>query len=266
VQVRANGIDINYELAGEGDVLVLVHGAGDSLRMWWRQTPEFSKRYRVLTYDIRGFGATGLPDGDVNVDVLAADLRELLRALDVDSAFVLGYSMGGRIALQFALRQPEMARALVLANSSVGIGPAPEGAAERRQALIDALRRGEIDAVAERMTELSFSPGVKERDPELFCRYAAIKRASEPQAFARVWEAMTKAGPADLSGLRCPTLIIAGERDSFVSMEAARATQAAIAGSRLEALPTGHAAAIEAPDEFNRIVVDFLAAVSSKPA
>ena len=256
MKVRANGIEVNYELAGEGDCLVLIHGAGDSLGMWRDQVSALSGRFRVLTYDIRGFGGTELPDGDVGVDGLAADLRELLRALDIESAYLVGYSMGGRIALQLAVETPVMVRALVLANS--GVAPASPEGRERRRVLIEALERGDAASVAERMTELSFSPGLRERDPALFQRYREIKLANKPRSFARVWSAVMQSPPPDVSRLACPVLIIAGERDSFVPLASARATQGSIRGSRLEILPTGHAAALEAPAEFNELVLDFL--------
>ncbi|HUS81842.1 MAG TPA: alpha/beta hydrolase [Dehalococcoidia bacterium] len=266
MKIRANGIAMNCKLTGQGDCLVLVHGAGDNLRMWYGQVPVFSQHYRVLTYDVRGFGETECPESQVDMSLLAADLRGLLRALGIDSAFALGYSMGGRIALQLALEQPQMVKALVLANSGVGLGPRPPGAEERRQSLIAALERGDLEAVSEQMTAASFSPGLKERDPALFARYKEVKLANDAQSFARVWGAMVQAQPPDLSRLSCPVLLIAGEHDAFMPLESARLTHAAIAGGRLEVLPTGHAAALEAPDEFNRIVLDFLAGVPGQEA
>jgi pimeloyl-ACP methyl ester carboxylesterase len=264
VKIRANGITMNYELTGEGDCLVLVHGAGDNLRMWYGQAPVFAQEYRVLTYDVRGHGETELPESTVDMPLLAVDQRELLRALGIESAFVLGYSMGGRIALQLALDEPSMVRALVLASSGVGLGPRPPGADERRRRLIELLERGDTETVSEQMTASSFSPGLKERDPALFERYKSIKVANNAQSFARVWGALMQSPPPDVGRLACPVLMVAGENDAFMSLEMARLTQAAIPGSRLEVLPAGHAAALEAPDEFNRIVLDFLAGVRRK--
>jgi pimeloyl-ACP methyl ester carboxylesterase len=261
LRIRANGIMVNYDLAGQGDCLVLVHGAGDNLQMWYGQVSVFSQHYHVLTYDVRGFGETELPESEVGAELLATDLRELLRALGIDRAFVLGYSMGGRIALQLALDAPEIVRALVLANSGMGVGPRPPGAEERRRGLIEALERGDLETAAEQMTAASFSPGLKERDPALFERYKRIKLANDPRAFARVWRAVMQSPPPDVSRLSCPVLIVAGERDAFMSVQMARAAQAAIAGSRLKLLPTGHTPALEGPQEFNRIVLDFLAGV-----
>jgi len=264
MRVRANGIVMNYELVGQGECLALVHGAGDSLHMWYEQVPVLSRRFRVLTYDVRGFGETELPESEVGLEVLAEDLHQLLRALAVDRAFVLGYSMGGRIALQLALDHPDLVRALVLANSAVGATPPAPEAVERRKDLFALLDRGDMEAVAEQMTAASFSPGLKERDPARFQRYKAIKLRSDPRRFARVWGALATAPPPELGRLSCPVLIIAGERDSFLTLDVARATHAAIPNSRLEVLPTGHAAAIEAPAEFNRVVGEFLAGAAGR--
>ncbi len=260
-KLRANGIVMNYELAGDGECLVLVHGAGDSLRLWDAQVAELSRNYRVLTYDIRGFGETELGDAETNVSLLAADLRELLRAAGIDRAFVLGHSMGGRIVLHLAIEQPEMVQALILSSSGIGVGARPPGADERRRQLIEALERGDLETVAEQMTAASFSPGLRERNPALFERYKQIKLANDPRAFARVWGAVMQAPPPEVRRFSCPVLIVAGERDAFMSVDMARAAQVAIAGSRLELLPTGHTPALEAPQEFNRIVLDFLAGV-----
>ena len=264
MKVRANGITINYELTGEGDCLVLIHGAGDNLAMWYGQVPVFSRQYRVLTPDVRGHGETECPETPVDMPLLASDLRELLRALNIKSAFVLGYSMGGRIGLQLALGDPSMVKALILANSGIGMSkPSPE-AVERRERLMAALAHGDLETVSEQMTTTSFSPGLKERNPALFQRYKQIKLRNDALSFARVWESMGTTQTPDLSRLSCPVLIIAGEQDAFMPLESLRAMHAALPGSRMRVLPTGHAAALEAPDEFNRIVLDFLADVRSK--
>jgi pimeloyl-ACP methyl ester carboxylesterase len=258
MKVRANGIAINYELVGRGECLTLIHGAGDNLHMWYNQVPLLSRQYRVLTYDVRGFGETEFSEAQVDMALLAEDLHQLLRALDIEKAIVLGYSMGGRIALQLALAQPQMMKALILANSGVGAAPPPPDAEERRRRLVGLLEGGDLETVSEMMTTSSFSPGLKERDPEKFEAYKSVKLRNDPQAFSRLWGVLMTASPPDLSRLACPVLVIAGSQDAFMPLEGARATAAAIPNSRLEILPTGHAAAIEAPEDFNRIAIDFL--------
>ena len=264
-KLRANGIMVNYELAGQGDCLVLVHGAGDSLRMWYGQVPEFSRHYRVLTYDIRGFGETELGDADVDVSLLAADLRELLRALGIDRAFVLGHSMGGRIALQLAIEQPEMVQALVLSSSGIGVGARPPGADERRRQLIEALERGDLETAAEQMTAASFSPGLKERDPALFERYKRDKAGQRP---ARLRPRLGRRHAGAAAG-REPALLPGPDnrrraRRLHVAWRWRGRRRRRLPAAAWSCLPTGHTAALEAPQEFNRIVLDFLAGVDAR--
>ena len=124
---------MNYELAGEGECLVLIHGYSDNLNMWFNQTSGLSKHYRVLTYDVRGFGQTEKADTPYSMQLFSDDLYELLGALDIESACVLGYSMGGRIALEFAMNHPEMTNGIIFANSVMGSPPDEEMVGRREE-------------------------------------------------------------------------------------------------------------------------------------
>ena len=107
MRVKVHGIEMEAELQGRGPVLVLIHGFSDNLTMWYNQVPKFSKTNRVLIYDVRGHGGTETPEIEISMDLLSKDLRALLDALDIEKACVLGYSMGGRIGLNFALEYPD---------------------------------------------------------------------------------------------------------------------------------------------------------------
>jgi pimeloyl-ACP methyl ester carboxylesterase len=269
MKVRAGGIEISYELSGQGAPLVLIHGFTDNLRMWFDQVPAFAGRFEVLSYDVRGHGETETPAGSFSMDLFVADLRALLAALEIEKACLLGYSMGGRIALQFALEHPESTAGLVFANSGVrgaGTNLTEEQVAElleRRRQMAEMLGTGDIEVIADGMAERSFSPGLRERDPVLFRKYKEIKLRNDPRHYPAILEALVQAmaSPPDLSALRSPALIIAGDRDSFMAVEEARAMEKAIADSTVVILPTGHAAAIEAPEAFNRAVLDFMSRV-----
>lgn len=259
MRTRANGIEMNYELAGEGNCLVLIHGYTDNLNLWYNQVPAFSKQYQVLTYDVRGFGRTEVSKADYSMALFARDLHELLRALEIRSACVLGYSMGGRIALEFALTHPEMTAGLILANSGIGEAPSQE-MQERRQMMAGLLQQGDIKIISEMMTEASFSPGLKERNPAAFEKYKSIKMQNDPSEYLAIMQAIVKAidSPADFGSLRCPVLIIAGDRDGFMDVRVAESMKKAIGNSEVKVLPTGHAAAIEEPEAFNETVLRFL--------
>jgi len=103
MKIKANDILMNYEIKGKGPNLVLIHGAGDNLNMWYHQVPVFSKSYRVITYDVRGSGETESPKGEYSISLFSEDVYQLMKAIRVEDAYFLGYSMGGRIALELAI-------------------------------------------------------------------------------------------------------------------------------------------------------------------
>jgi 3-oxoadipate enol-lactonase len=282
MKIKANNINMNYDVKGKGENLVLIHGAGDNLNMWYHQVPVFSKSYCVITYDVRGAGKTDSPKGDYSMPLLAEDVCELVKAIafvnlmSVDSmeqmmkaqkpeeaqCFLLGYSMGGRIALEAAINHPQMVKALVLANSGVGLArPAPD-AAERRQALMELLSKGDMKKVTEMMTTSAFSPGFRSKNPSEFDKYMKVKLQNKADGLARTMQTLGSATtPPDLSKVKCPVLIIVGENDAYMGVEQGKQAHEAIAGSKLLILPTGHASAIEAPDRFNSAVLEFLSGV-----
>jgi len=273
VKLEAGGIEVSYELSGKGASLVLIHGFTDNSTMWYNQVPVFSERFKVLAYDVRGHGKTKTPEGGFSMELFADDVHALLRALGIEKACMLGYSMGGRIALQFALEYPEMTTGLVFANSGV-MGPDVEPTeekvaelAERRKQMVEMFETGQIEVIADGMAVRSFSPGFRDEDPVAFQKYKDVKLQNDPRHYLAIMQAMVQAvtNPPDLRRLECPGLIIAGDRDSFMTVDEAKSMERAISDVTVTILPTGHAAAIEAPQAFNQAVLDFMDRVSSPP-
>ena len=265
MKVEAGGLQINYELSGEGTCLILIHGFGDNLSMWYNQIPVFSKQFQALIYDVRGHGKTETPEYEFSMELFADDLHDLLETLDIKKACVLGYSMGGRIGLQFTLKYPEITAGLIFANSGV-MGPDMQPTEEQmtemmehRKQMMDLLEAGKIEIIADVMAERSLSPGFKEKEPTVFQRYKEVKLQNNPKHYFKIWQAMVAAmsDPPDLTQLKCPVLVIAGEHDGFMA-DMARSMEKAISDAAVKILPTGHAAAIEAPEEFNQTVLDFM--------
>ncbi len=120
--VPVNDINMYYEIHGEGEPLLLIEGLGYSSWMWYKQIPELSKEYRVIVYDNRGVGRSDKPDSEYTIELMADDAAALLTVLGVESAHVLGVSMGGYIAQELALRHPEKVRSLILAGTNKGEG------------------------------------------------------------------------------------------------------------------------------------------------
>lgn len=262
MKIKANDILMNYEIKGKGQNLVLIHGAGDNLNMWYHQVPVFSKSYQVITYDVRGSGETESPEGEYSISLFSEDVYELMKAIGVKNAYFLGYSMGGRIALELALNHPELVKALVLANSSPVLAPPTAESIERRRAMLEPLDKGDMKAFAEMMTTNAFSPGFRSSHPVEFERYMKVKLQNQPQGIARIMRLLgVPASPPDLSKVKCPVLLVVGENDLYMGAEQGEQAHKAIASSKLVILPTGHAAAIELPERFNSAVLEFLSEV-----
>jgi pimeloyl-ACP methyl ester carboxylesterase len=259
MKILANGTKMNYELSGQGNCLVLIHGFGDNLNMWYHQVPEFSKQYQVLTYDVRGFGQTEISKGQLSMGLLADDLYELLKVLKIKSACVLGYSMGGMIALNLAIKHAEVTTGLIFANSAVG-GRFSAEMKERRKMMMDMLQQGNIEVISEMMTMGAFSPTFKERNPAEFNRYKKIKMQNDPSPYVGIMQAMDAGAgsPPDLTKVKCPVLIIAGTHDGFTSLDVVESMKNSLKDAVSKVLPTGHAAAVEAPKEFNQTVLEFM--------
>lgn len=110
-----NNGDINYEVNGEGDPIVLIHGFGLDSRIWGKHVEELSKSNKVITYDLRGFGKSSLPSGTYSH---SEDLHELLKELNIQNPKIVGHSFGGEIAVEYALRYPNEVNNLVLISPS----------------------------------------------------------------------------------------------------------------------------------------------------
>jgi 3-oxoadipate enol-lactonase len=228
--------------------------------------PVFSRRYRVLTYDVRGYGQTETPAEGYSNDTLVQDLYELLKALRIRETCVLGYSMGGRVALGLALSHPEMVKALILANSPVAAIQRNEEEMQAmmklRQQRLEMVEKQGLVPIMDESTAMVFSPGWPEKNKAVVEQYKKIRLKNNPKAYLVAMRAMNWNAPQpDVSGIKCPTLIIAGEKDGLMGAESSREGQKLIRGSQLKIMATGHAAYIEKPEEFNATVLEFLAKV-----
>jgi 3-oxoadipate enol-lactonase len=246
-----NGIDIYYEISGEGPAVVFAHGKGGNHVSWWQQVPVFSRTFRCVTFDHRGWGRSLNPRGSIGREAFVDDLRGLLDHLEVHRTFLVAQSMGGLTCLGFALGHPERTMGLVLADTTGGIGdPAVVETIRSRKAPKDVTLR-------------AMSAGFRDSDPAGAFLYKEINllnppRDPEPNGFT------SGEGPKaeDLARMRVPTLLIVGEEDQVMPPPAMERSRDLIPGSRLERVPgAGHSVYFEKPDLFNRLVLDFFSSV-----
>jgi len=261
MKINVGSMSVNYEIEGQGENLILIHGAFDNLNMWYNQVPVFAKDYRVITYDIRGFGKTESREMEYSVPLFAEDLYQFTKAIKVKNTFCIGFSLGGSIAVQLAIDHPELVKAIVLTNSSGGLPiatPSPK-ALERGQEILELLDQGDMRKAAELMASAAFSRDFKSKHPAEFERLVNSKLDNDPHKLAQVMRSLRPgASVPNISKLKCPTLIIIGEYDSGMGPDGGKQLQQAIPNSKLVILAAGHSSPFELPGEFNRAVLEFL--------
>lgn len=257
-------IDLVYTEAGSGEPVLLLHGLGSRSADWQLQIPFLANTYRVIAPDLRGHGASPKPRGPYSVAMMTADVMALLEKLNVGPVHIIGLSMGGMIAFQMAVTNPEFVRSLVIVNSS------PELIAHSirdRFRIMQRLTLAQLTQPAQTGKLLSQRLFPKPEQEPLRERFVAEWAENDKDAYLAAMKALIGWSVLDQVGdIACPVLVISGDRD-YTPVEYKRAYVAKIPGARLVTIEdSGHATPIDQAETFNRIVVDFLAAVGSDPS
>jgi len=260
-KVSVNGLQLYYEIEGVGAPVVLIPGFAAGRWIWFKQTAELSRQFRVILFDPRGVSASDKPEGSQTIGLLADDVAHLLDAIGIDSAHIVGASFGGFVAQEFALKYPGMTRKLVLCCTSFGgprhVVPAPE--------TLMALASTKGLNTEERMREnllLAFTPEyvrtqVAEVDHVVHLR--ATNEVPEHIYSTQLQAAMSFNTESRLGQIAAPTLVLSGDADVIVPVQNSRNLAARIPGARLQIVAGGsHTFFIEQAAEFNRIITDFL--------
>jgi 3-oxoadipate enol-lactonase len=251
------------EIRGEGPPIVLLHGLADTHELWRNQVPVLEERYRTIAVDHYGHGHTPLPDQTLTTAVMADGVAALIESLGAAPAIVMGLSMGGGVAQMLTLRRPELVRALVLVSTGSEFPPATRERFVTRAA--QAEREG-MASIIETTVPRWFTPEFARLHPEEIAFTERTVLANDPVAFAAASRANAARDFADRVGeIACPVLFIGGAQDPA---DAARSL--AIYRERLRDLEvvlfpdTSHLVPVEAPEEFNRVLLDFLARVADR--
>ena len=258
---KVNGVNLYYELHGSADKPVLVLNNGiimNAAGSWIFQTKTLSAHYRVLQYDCRGQGQSEHPDTAYTMEIHADDLAGLLDELDIDKANIAGISYGGELAQAFALIYPHKTLTLVLIDTVSEIKPDLRIVIEN---WMDALRSGDPDAFFHATVPFNFSADFITRNGALLedarKRYADL----DFPAVYRLCEAFLEVNFTDRLGeIKVPVCIMVGEKDILKGLEYARILKRGIPNAELHILEgAGHASCWERPQEFNSVILGFLA-------
>ncbi len=253
--VPVNGVRIACQLAGAGPPLLLLHGLGGSHDDWRRQVPLLARRYRVIAPDLRGFGDSERQE-PFTIQQHARDARALLVELGIARAHVVGLSMGGAVAMELAITQPECVAGLVLANT------APDfelSSWERRymgfSRMVLALTLG-VGGVARLFARAVFPAPHQAR-----LRKRLLERASHTSrwVYLATLRSLTRwSAEGRLGRIRSPTLVIGAEHD-YTDIDEKRRWAAAIPAARVEMIAgSRHRSELDSPRAFNLAVSEFL--------
>ncbi len=268
----SDGVDIHYQVAGEGYPLVWSHEFAGDITSWEPQVNFFSRRYQVITYCHRGYPPSGVPNDPAaySQDHLVEDLNRLLQHLGIERAYISGLSMGGTVAISFAIAHPEMCRALIVASAGAG---SDSGDRERLLASWQALSESMVADGMERFAD-GYARGPERvqflrKDPVGWAKFHAGLARHSAQGSSLTFRGVQMKRPTiyelekDLQQIKVPTLVLIGDEDA-PCVDAAIFMKRTIPACGLAVFPqSGHTINLEEPELYNRTVLDFLTAVEA---
>jgi 3-oxoadipate enol-lactonase len=265
---NVNGQQLYYEVHGEGEPLLCVHGLACDTLAWIPQVHAFAAAHRTVIFDNRDVGQSSMAEGDYEIGDFARDALALADDLGLDSFHLLGISMGGAIAQEIALHAPERVRTLTLAVTFPAGGTYACRLAEVWGSRLQQISR---EQHVDELMLLNHSEGFFEnQDMVDFIRTAMLNNPhpQSPQAFARQIAACGRHETRDrLSSLTMPTHVIGGEYDILVPVWKSKEIADLIPGAKLTVLPSApHGLSLERAEEFNSAVLGFIREAAAKQA
>jgi len=270
-ELELHGHRVSYRRAGSGPALLLLHGITDSSATWEGVAPALADHFTLIAPDLLGHGESATPRGDYSLGAHASGVRDVLTALGIERVTVVGHSLGGGIAMQFAYQFPERTERLVLVSSG-GLGrevhlllraAALPGADYVLPALTSAGLLTVGRSVGGVLKRLRLAPG---EDMQVLAQgFASLDNAGSRQAFLHTVRAVIEPSGQrvsaqdrlSLAGL-LPSLIVWGERDSIIPVEHGADAHEAMPGSRFEVFPdAGHMPHDADPERFAELLIDF---------
>jgi 3-oxoadipate enol-lactonase len=258
---KINGIDINYEVTGKGEAIVLIHGHPFDHTMWYPQNAAFSNDYKVIAPDLRGYGKSSLPaTGPTRFEDYATDVLQLLDFLGVDTFHLGGLSMGGQVIMEIFRQAPRRVRSLIFADTFASLDtPAI------KQGRYDAAARLEkdgMDAYADEVIYKMMKPEHVTSMPEVAAFVIRMMKGTNPAAAATALRARAERIDylADVfPTIDIPALAIVGRQDVFTPVAMAEEMKQHLQNCKLVVIEdAGHMPNLEHPEEFNGVVLEFL--------
>ncbi|MBI2183697.1 MAG: alpha/beta fold hydrolase [Thaumarchaeota archaeon] len=253
--IRTNGVNINYDAWGEGPAMMLIHANPFDNTLWLYQAAHFSTYYQVICTDVRGYGRSDKPESNFSIKDLSEDVVAVCKQLNIDKAIFGGISVGASILQQLAADHPELVRALILAGTSHHPPGKPRTFAEKRI-------NGYSSGIGYRETHLRSLVTEEFQKTKLGAYLISMFLERNPttnaKTIAKLFEGYRDwQQPQEIGLLKCPTLIVVGEKDP--ALKGSFALHQNTPRSELAVIKdAGHACCIENPSEFDVAVMAFL--------
>lgn len=262
-QLQDNSSPFHVRVSGPSSAptLLFSNSLTCDLTMWDAQAEALSECFRIIRYDGRGQGSSLTTPGPYSIGQLGRDALGILDSLDIESTLFCGLSMGGMVGMWLLTHAPERITAAVLSNTSAHMGP--PSLWDGRIALA---RSGGMEAVEEPTLTRWFPAAVHASKPEVVGRMRPAIRNTPVDGYVACCEAIRDMDQRDnIGAITRPTLVVIGTNDVATTPAMGRHIHDAITGSRLREIETGHIAAVERPEEFNGILLDFFAPYAEPP-
>ena len=254
--IESNGCPIQVEIEGPENkpVLMLSNSLGTTLHMWDPQVKALTPHFRLLRYDRRGHGQSGVPAGPYNMEMLGRDVLAILDALKIDKVNWCGLSMGGMVGMWLGANAPQRIDRLILSNTSAYM-PNKDIWSDR----INTVREKGLAAIMQGNMERWFTKDFRDREPKKVQWVADMFMTTKPEGYIACGEAVRDMDHREIiKSITAPTLVIAGRDDPATTVEAAEFIRDRIPGASMTVLEAAHIANVECADEYTKTVLGFL--------
>ena len=259
MQLRSEDIQLYYEIQGDGFPVVLLHPFPTNHEFWKDVADRLGNRYRLLLPDLRALGRSEVGSGPATMEKHAADLTRLLDATEIRRAAMVGVSIGGYILFEFWRRNRDRVVALVLSNTRAE-ADSEQGRASRLKSIEGARRHGTAPFIDGQIQNF-IGESTRRNRPDIVAKARAMMQSLTIDGLAALQQGMAERPDSTptLRTIDVNTLVIAGDEDTLTPVANAQLMQRSIPAAKLHVIPSvGHYAAIENPDEFTRVLRQFL--------
>ena len=254
--IDADGCLLNVSVEGRdgGPTLMLSHAMGCTMRMWEPQMAALTQSFRVIRYDRRGHGKSGVPPGPYSSERLGRDVLAILDDLNIDKVHWCGLSLGGVEGQWLGAHAPERFDKIILANTNCYY-PDPTNWYNR----INAVKEGGLASVADMLIAGWLTEDFRERAPQVSASLKAMLTASPVQGYLACCEVLSTLDQRTLlPNIKSPTLVIAGRHDMSAPIASGEFIRSHIPGAALTIIDAAHISNVEQPDAFTEAVIGFL--------